>query len=71
MAGRLKSVQSLAGRKNNGTYVGGEASAKAGVLILKASIERSIVTNWHGMEKIGHQPSTTRSASTPLIPQCF
>jgi actin len=52
-------VQAVAGGQSNDTYVGREACAKAGILILKASIGRGIVTNWNGMEKIGHPTDRT------------
>ena len=35
-------------------YVGDEAMSKRGVLRLRWSIERSLVTNWDDMEKIWH-----------------
>lgn len=36
------------------TYVGDQACAKAGVLLLKYPMERGIVTNWDDMEKLWH-----------------
>ena len=36
------------------TYVGDEACAKAGALLLKYPIERGAVTNWDDMEKLWH-----------------
>jgi actin len=53
IVGRPKYVQAVAGGQNNDTYVGDEACAKAGILILKYPIEHGIVTNWDDMEKIG------------------
>jgi actin len=50
--GRPKYVQAVAGGQNKDTYVGDEACAKAGILILKYPIEHGIVTNWDDMEKI-------------------
>ena len=35
-------------------YIGDDACAKAGILILKYPIEHGIVTNWDNMEKIWH-----------------
>jgi actin len=52
IVGRLKYVQAAWGGQNKDTYIGDEARAKAGVLILKYPIEHGIVTNWDDMEKI-------------------
>lgn len=52
--GRPKYFEALKGGQNKDTYVGDEACAKAGVLILKYPIEHGIVTNWDDMEKIWH-----------------
>jgi actin-related protein len=68
IVGRPKSVQSVAGLQNNDTYVGGERCAKAGILILKASIGRSIVTKWHGMEKIGGHTVYNEVCGDPIGP---
>ncbi|KAK8899026.1 hypothetical protein M9Y10_001323 [Tritrichomonas musculus] len=54
IVGRPKYVAAVAGGQNKDTYVGDEACAKAGVLILKYPIEHGIVTNWDDMEKIWH-----------------
>jgi actin len=54
IVGRPKYRQQLAGGSNKDAYVGDEACAKAGVLILKYPIEHGIVTNWDDMEKIWH-----------------
>ena len=54
IAGRPRYVAAVAGGQNKDTYVGDEACAKAGVLILKYPIEHGIVTNWDDMEKIWH-----------------
>jgi actin len=54
MVGRPKYVQAVAGGQNWDTYVGDEASAKAGILILKYPIERGVVANWDDMEKLWH-----------------
>jgi actin len=49
-----KDVQAVAGGQNKDTYVGDEACARAGILILEFPIEHGIVTNWDDMEKIWH-----------------
>ena len=54
VVGRPRYVAAVAGGQNKDTYVGDEACAKAGVLILKYPIEHNIVTNWDDMEKIYH-----------------
>jgi actin len=54
IVGRPKYVQAVAGGQNKDTYVGDEACAKAGILILKCLIEHGVVTNSDDMEKIWH-----------------
>nr|BAM14390.1 actin [Spirotrichonympha leidyi] len=54
IVGRPKYVQVVAGGQNKDCYVGDEACAKAGILILKYPIEHGIVNNWDDMEKIWH-----------------
>ena len=54
IVGRPKYRQEIVGGTNKDAFVGDEASAKAGVLILKYPIEHGIVTNWDDMEKIWH-----------------
>jgi actin len=54
MIGRPKYVQADSRKENKDTYIGNEALARAGGLILKYPIERGIVTNWDDMEEILH-----------------
>jgi actin len=52
VVGHPKYVQAAAGGQNKDAYVGDEACAKAGILILKYPIEHGKVTNWDDMEKL-------------------
>nr|AGM32156.1 actin [Coptotermes formosanus] len=54
IVGRPKYRQQIVGGANKEAFVGDEACAKAGVLILKYPIEHGIVNNWDDMEKIWH-----------------
>ena len=54
VVGRPKYKQQLVGGNAKDVFVGDEACAKAGVLILKYPIEHGIVNNWDDMEKIWH-----------------
>ena len=50
--GRPKYAHTVAGGQNKDFYVGDEACAKAGILLLDYPIEHGIVKNWYDMEKI-------------------
>jgi actin-related protein len=54
IVGRPKMPGIIVGMDQKDTYVGEEAQAKRGVLILKYPIEHGIITNWEDMEKIWH-----------------
>jgi len=54
VVGRPKYKQQLLGGTQKDVFVGDEACAKAGVLLLKYPIEHGIVNNWDDMEKIWH-----------------
>jgi actin len=49
---RPKYRQQIVGGSNKEAFVGDEACAKAGILILKYPIEHGIVNNWDDIEKI-------------------
>eukprot|EP01083_Nonionella_stella_P318807 1167219_1 len=52
--GRPRHQGVMVGMGNKDVYVGDEAIAKRGFLILKYPVEHGIVTNWDDMEKIWH-----------------
>jgi actin-related protein len=52
--GRPKFPDIMVGMDRKDVYLGDEAQSKRGVLTLKHPIERGIVTDWDGMEKIWH-----------------
>ena len=54
VVGRPKYRAQLVGGNAKDVFVGDEAMAKSGILILKHPIDHGIVTNWDDMEKIWH-----------------
>jgi len=54
IVGRPKHAGIMVGMEQKECYVGDEAQAKRGVLVLKYPIEHGIITNWDDMEKVWH-----------------
>lgn len=54
IVGRAKQVGIMIGMEQKDCYIGDEANAKRGVLILKYPIEHGIIENWDDMEKVWH-----------------
>eukprot|EP00382_Lankesteria_abbotti_P000100 CAMPEP_0113844822 /NCGR_PEP_ID=MMETSP0372-20130328/434_1 /TAXON_ID=340204 /ORGANISM="Lankesteria abbotti" /LENGTH=376 /DNA_ID=CAMNT_0000813835 /DNA_START=139 /DNA_END=1269 /DNA_ORIENTATION=+ /assembly_acc=CAM_ASM_000359 len=54
IVGRAKHAGIMIGTDQKECYVGDEAQAKRGVLMLRYPIESGIVTNWEDMERIWH-----------------
>ena len=54
VVGRPKQKGVMVGAGQRDSYVGDDAMAKRGVLLLKYPIEHGVVNNWDDMEKIWH-----------------
>ena len=54
IVGRPKSKSMMVGMTQKDAYIGDEAQAKRGILLLKYPVEHGIVTNWDDFEKIAH-----------------
>eukprot|EP01017_Pseudomicrothorax_dubius_P014786 TRINITY_DN17315_c2_g1_i1.p1 TRINITY_DN17315_c2_g1~~TRINITY_DN17315_c2_g1_i1.p1 ORF type:complete len:375 (+),score=103.59 TRINITY_DN17315_c2_g1_i1:79-1203(+) len=54
IVGRPKTAGIIVGMDQKDCYIGEEAQAKRGVLLLKYPIEHGIITSWEDMEKIWH-----------------
>ena len=65
IVGRPKYQSVMAGMGNKRCYIGDEAHATAGVLILKYPIEHGVITNWDDMESIWHHTFYNELRVTP------
>jgi actin-related protein len=54
IVGRPKQEQAMLGAAKKEYYIGDDAQAKRGILLIRYPIEHGIVTNWEDMEKIWH-----------------
>jgi len=54
IVGRPKQEQAMLGAAKKDYYIGDDAQAKRGILMIRYPIEHGIVTNWEDMEKIWH-----------------
>jgi actin len=54
IVGRPKTESAMMGTAKKDCYIGDDAQAKRGILLIKYPIEHGIVTNWDDMEKIWH-----------------
>ena len=54
IVGRPKTEQAMLGAAKKEYFIGDDAQAKRGILLIKYPIEHGIVTNWDDMEKIWH-----------------
>jgi len=54
IVGRPKNQAAMMGTAKKECYIGDDAQAKRGILLIKYPIEHGIITNWDDMEKIWH-----------------
>lgn len=54
IVGRPKTEQQMLGAAKKDCYIGDDAQAKRGILLIKYPIEHGVVTSWDDMEKIWH-----------------
>jgi len=57
IVGRPKNQAAMMGTAKKECYIGDDAQAKRGILLIKYPIEHGIITNWDDMEKIWHHTS--------------
>ncbi|KAH0472333.1 MAG: hypothetical protein KVP17_000064 [Porospora cf. gigantea B] len=54
VVGRPKHQGVMVGMENKDCFVGDEAQAKRGVLVLKYPVQHGVISNWDDMEKVWH-----------------
>ena len=71
VVGKPKMPSIMVGMDQKEAYVGDEAEAKKGVLVLKNPISHGIITNWEDMTKIWHHTYYNELRVTPEEHPCL